>query len=77
MESRSNSRLPKQALFVFWQDHGIRPSSPFKQGTWLKQLLAQIQQSEMDWFRVAQDRQAWHNAVLVAFQSPPQIVIAQ
>ena len=61
------SRLPKQALFGFWRDHGIRPSSPFKQGTWLKQLLAQIQQSEMDWFRVAQDRQAWQTAVLATF----------
>ena len=26
------SRLPKQALFGFWRDHGIRPSSPVQTG---------------------------------------------
>ena len=63
----SKDRLPKKALFGFKQENFIRRNPPFRQGSWLRHLLAQIQLSELDWYRVAQDRQAWQNAVLNVF----------
>ena len=52
-------RLPKQAAFGFWKGHMIRERPILRQGQWFKHLLAQIQVSQLDWFRVAQGRVAW------------------
>ena len=63
-------RLPKQALFGFWQGHTARPNAPRGQAQWLRYLLAQIQQSELDWYRVAQNRDEWRQAILTEFPLP-------
>lgn len=56
-------RLPKQALFGSWTNNKIKQHPPWRQGQWIKHLLTQIQVSEMSWFRLAQDRDAWNQAI--------------
>lgn len=56
-------RLPKQALFGSWTNNKIKQHPPCRQGQWIKHLLTQIQVSEMSWFRLAQDRDAWNQAI--------------
>ena len=51
-------RLPKQAAFGLERSHDSRATHNAT-GTMFKHLLAQIQVSQLDWFRVAQDRVAW------------------
>ena len=60
-------RLPKQAAFGFWKGHTIRERPIMRQGQWFKHILAQIQVSHLDWFRLAQDRVAWKRAVVAEF----------
>ena len=38
-----------------------------RQQQWLQYLLAQTQVTELDWFRVAQDREEWKRVVLATF----------
>ena len=45
-------RLPKQAAAGFWEGHKIRVNPAQRQGQWFKFLLAQIQVSQLDWFRL-------------------------
>ena len=63
-------RLPKQAASGFWEGHKIRVNPAQRQGQWFEFLLAQIQVSQLDWFRLAQDREAWRDAVHAEF--PPR-----
>ncbi|CAK9102137.1 Chloride channel protein B [Durusdinium trenchii] len=44
---------------------------PVQHGQWLQYLIAQIDVNELDWFRLAQDRDAWKQAVLNAY--PAQV----
>ena len=60
-------RLPKQALFGWCKGHNIRQHPHMRQQQWLQYLLAQIQVTELDWFRVAQDREEWKRVVLATF----------
>lgn len=57
-------RLPKQALFGWWTGHMTQPRPRYRQQQWFQYLLAQIQVTELDWFRLAQDRDAWRQVVL-------------
>ena len=60
-------RLPKQALFGWWKGHNIKQHPHMRQQQWFQYLLAQIQVTELDWFRIAMDREEWKKVVLTAF----------
>ena len=60
-------RLPKQALFGWWKGHNIKQHPHMRQQQWFQYLLAQIQVTELDWFRIALDREEWKKVVLTAF----------
>lgn len=59
--------FPKRALFGFWKDHPTKTHPTWRQGQWLKHLLAQVGISEMGWFRLAQDKEAWNQAIFRVF----------
>ena len=56
-------RLPKQALFGWWKGHNIKQHPRMRQQQWFQYLLAQIQVTELDWFRIALDREEWKKVV--------------
>ena len=60
-------RLPKQALFGWWKGQNIKQHPHMRQQQWFQYLLAQIQVTELDWFRIALDREEWKKVVLTAF----------
>ena len=60
-------RLPKQALFGWWKGHNTKQHPRMRQQQWFQYVLAQIQVTELDWLRIAQDREEWKQVVLTAF----------
>ena len=60
-------RLPKQALFGWWKGQNIKQHPHMRQQQWFQYLLAQIQVTELDWFRIALDREEWKKVVLTEF----------
>ena len=47
----------KQVMFGWVEGHKAKLGSPFKQAQWLNACLRQAGISEMDWFRLAQNRE--------------------
>ena len=62
-----NERLPTRALFGWWQGHLTTMRPPMRQQQWLQYLIAQVQTTELDWFRLAQDREEWTRVVLATY----------
>ena len=65
----------KQALFG-WVEHACgKERCPFKQAQWINSCLRHADIPEIDWFRLAQDRNAWTAKIMAAF--PPERVEVQ
>eukprot|EP00438_Fugacium_kawagutii_P009511 Skav209387 [mRNA] locus=scaffold3334:137441:141157:+ [translate_table: standard] len=62
----------KQAIFGWIEDACGKERCPFKQAQWINSCLYQAGISEIDWFRVAQNRSEWRHRILTAF--PPEVV---
>ncbi|CAE7564138.1 unnamed protein product [Symbiodinium natans] len=62
--------LPKLALCGWWSGYKIKQRPKFRQQQWIQYLLAQIKTSELDWFRLAQDREAWRREVAETYPAP-------
>ena len=57
----------KQALFGWVENADAKQRCPFKQAQWLNACLHHAGISEVDWFRLAQDRSQWRKLVLAAY----------
>ena len=64
----------KQVLFGWITDARGKPHSPCKQAQWLNSCLRDAGISEIDWFRLAQNRNQWKSLVLKAY--PHEEVLA-
>ena len=57
----------KQTFFGWIADAKGKERCPFKQAQWINSCLRQAGIPELEWFRLAQDRELWRKTVLTAF----------
>ena len=63
----------KQLLFGWLSEAGAKQHSPFKQAQWLNACLRDANISEIDWYRLAQNRARWQKVVHEAY--PKEVVL--